>query len=204
MFGVGPKLWSTSNETCASALAAVASTPTAVVMVSANEGQRVGRAVIICPPCCHIIREPSPHISKRGSRLHARALVPRRQMLCPASPTLGQLRNCQQPGHLIAIARIDAKDISDGEVVVRLLQEPDLVSGAHVALDDDSEIGAGSQRFGEAAWERLVVHPDPKPPTRDSRLGNLENRAPDLPPLADERVVELHPFRGQVLSELAV
>jgi len=125
-------------------------------------------------------------------------------MLCPASPTLGQLRNCKQPRHLIAIACIDAKDISDGEVVVRLLHEPDLVSRAHVALDDDSEIGPGSQRLGEAAWERLVVHPDSEPPTRDSRLGNLENRAPDLPMLADERVVELHPFRGQVLSKLAV
>src|SRR5882672_7528849 len=126
------------------------------------------------------------------------------QMLCPSSPTLGQLRNRKQPRHLIPIARIDAKDLSDGEVVIRLLHDPDLVSGAHVALDDDSEIGAGSQRLAEAAWKRFVVHPDSEPPTRDSRLGNLENRAPDLPTLADERVVELDPFRGQILSELAV
>src|SRR6516165_7867095 len=96
-------------------------------------------------------------------------LAPRRQMLRPASPTLGQLWNRKQPRHLIAIARIDAKDVSDGEVVVRLLKEPDLISGAHVALDDDSEIGPGSQRLREAAWERLVVHPDSEPPTRDPR-----------------------------------
>src|SRR5438067_4650698 len=125
-------------------------------------------------------------------------------MLCPSSPTLGQLRNRKQPRHLITIARIDAKDILDGEVVIRLLHDPDLVSGTHIALDDDSEIGTGSQRLAEAAWKRFVVHPDSEPPTRDSRLGNLENRAPDLPTLADESVVELHPFRGQVLSELAV
>src|SRR5262249_59852924 len=71
-------------------------------------------------------------------------------------------------------------------------------------VEADSEIGPGSKRLGEAAWKRLVVHPAPEPPTRDSRLGNLENRAPNLPTLADERLVELHPFRGQVLSELAV
>src|SRR5258708_8605852 len=124
-------------------------------------------------------------------------------MLCPASPTLGQLRNCKQPRHLIAIARIDAKDISDGEVVIRLLHDADLVSGAHISLDDDSEIGTGSQRLGEAAWKRFVVHPDSEPPTRDSRLRNLENRPPDLPTLAHERVVDLHPLRGQVLPEPA-
>src|SRR6267378_1064650 len=55
-----------------------------------------------------------------------------------------------------------------------------------------------------ASRKRFVVHPDSQPPTRDSWFGNLENRAPDLPTLAHERVVELHPFRGQVLSELAV
>src|SRR2546422_5863053 len=125
-------------------------------------------------------------------------------MLCPSSPTIGQLRNRKQPRHLITIARIDAKDISDSEVVIRLLHDSDLVSGAHITLDNNSEIGTGSQRLAEAAWKSLVVHPDSEPPTRDSRLVNLENRAPDLPTLAHERAVELHPFRGQVLSELAV
>src|SRR5262249_27259205 len=143
-----------------------------------------------------------PPIGSRG--VTDRIWLPSRQVLCPSSPTLGQLRNRKQPRNLIAIARIDAKDISDGEVVIRLLHDPDLVSGAHVALDDNPEIGAGSQRLAEAAWKGFVIHPDAEPPTRDSRLGNLQDRAPDLPTLADERVVELHPFRGQVLSELAV
>src|SRR5262245_16537577 len=69
--------------------------------------------------------------------------LPPQQMLRPPSPTLGQLRNRKQPRHLVTIARIDAKDVSDGEVVIRPLQDADLVSGAHVALDDDSQIGSG-------------------------------------------------------------
>src|SRR5438132_13726088 len=125
-------------------------------------------------------------------------------MLCPSSPTLGQLRNRKEPRHLIPIARIDAKDISDGEVVIRLLHDPDLVSGTHIALDDDSEIGTGSHCLAEAAWKCLVVHPDSETPTRVSRRGNLENRVSNLLTLTDERVVELDLFRGHVLSELAV
>jgi len=34
----------------------------------------------------------------------------------------------------------------DSEVVIRLRHDSDLVSGAQIALDDDSEIGTGSQR----------------------------------------------------------
>src|SRR5262249_28227219 len=124
--------------------------------------------------------------------------------LGPSPPTLGQLRNGQQPRHLATIARIDAEDISDGEVVIRLRHHRDLVSGPQRALADDPEIRAGPQGLREPAYERLVVHPDSEPPARDSRLGNLEQPAPDLPALADERVVDLDAFRGQVLSELAV
>src|SRR5437868_11862484 len=124
-------------------------------------------------------------------------------MLCPSSPTIGQLRNRKQPRHLITIARIDAKDISDGEVMIRLLHDSDLVSGAQIALDDDSEIGTGSQRLAEAAWKRFVVHPDSEPPTRDSRLGNLENRTPDLPTPSVQRAVDPHPLLRYVLSDPA-
>src|SRR4051812_1863236 len=92
--------------------------------------------------------------SRTGFRL------PSSQMLCPSSPTLGQLRNREQPRHLFTIARIDAKDISDGEVMFRLLHDPDLVSGTHIALDHNSEIRTGPQRLAEAARKRFVVHPD--------------------------------------------
>src|SRR5262249_40984970 len=130
--------------------------------------------------------------------------LPSRQPLGPSSPARGQLRNRKEPRDLSAILRIDAEDVSDGEVVSGLRHDPDLVSGADFALDDDPEIGTGSQRPREAAGKRFVVHPYGEPPTRDPRLGNLEDRAPDLPALADERVVGFHPFRGQVLAEGAV
>src|SRR4051794_4375589 len=83
--------------------------------------------------------------------------LPLGQVLCPSSPTLGQLRNCEQPRHLIPIVRVDTKDIPDGDVMIRLPQDPDLVSGAHLSLDDDPEIGTGSQRLAEAAWKGFVV-----------------------------------------------
>src|SRR3954453_11705011 len=86
------------------------------------------------------------------------------QMLRPSPPALGQLRNRNQPRHLVAIARVDAEDIPDSEVVIGLLHDPDLVSGAHIALDDDSEIGAGPERLAEATWKRFVVHPYAEPP----------------------------------------
>src|SRR5204863_8846311 len=65
--------------------------------------------------------------------------LPSCQMLCPSSPALGQLRNRKQPRRVITIARVDAKDILDGDVVIGLLQNPDRVSGTHIALGDDSE-----------------------------------------------------------------
>ena len=78
-------------------------------------------------------------------------------MLCPSSPTLGQLWNRKQARHLISIARIDAKDISDGEVVIRLLHDPDFVSGADIALDHDAgrDLGDDAAQACRAA-ERLV------------------------------------------------
>src|SRR5882762_3112878 len=106
------------------------------------------------------LREPSlspllcaaPDSAAAASRIGSG--LPCCQMLCPSSPTLGQLRNREQPRHLIPIARVDAKDISDGEVVIRLLHDPDLVSGTHIALDDDSEIGTGSWRSGVETFRR--------------------------------------------------
>src|SRR5262245_3866796 len=94
-----------------------------------------------------------------------------RQMLCPSSPTLRQLRDSKQARHLMAIMRVDAEDISDGEVMIGLLDDPDLVSRAHIALEDDSEIGTRPHRLGEAAWKHFIVHPHSEPPTRDPRLG---------------------------------
>lgn len=73
--------------------------------------------------------------------------------------------------------------------------DPDLVASAHTPLDDDSQVSAASHRLGEAARKDRIVHPNPKPPARDPRLGDLKNRRPDLTTLSDERMVHLDAFR---------
>src|SRR5262249_26160375 len=84
------------------------------------------------------------------------------------------------------------------------LDYPDLISGPHITLDDDSEVSPWAQRLGEVARKQLILHPDSKPPARNSRLGNLENSGSDLPALSDERIVHLNPVCREVLAKLAV
>jgi hypothetical protein len=52
--------------------------------------------------------------------------------------------------------------------------------------------------------KHFVIHPNSKPPARDSWLGNLKNCGADLPTLADERLVHLNPFGGEILAKLAI
>src|SRR5262245_57877685 len=125
-------------------------------------------------------------------------------VVCPPPPALGHLGALEQPSDFLAITGVDAKNISDGEIMIGFLDYPDLIPDPHIPLDDDSQVSPGPQRVGEAAGEQLVVHPNPEPPARDSRLGNLENRGPDLPPLADERVVHLDPLGREVFAKLTV
>src|SRR5262249_17132621 len=116
----------------------------------------------------------------------------------PPPPALGHPGNRKQPFDLIAITGVDAKYIADGETMIGPLDHPDLIPGPHLALDDDSEVRPGPQRRGEAARKRLIVHPNSKPPARDSRLGNLKDNGSDLPTLSDERLVPLNPFGREV------
>jgi hypothetical protein len=80
----------------------------------------------------------------------------------------------------------------------------DLVSGPHVTLDDYAEVGPGSQRLRETAWKRLVVHPNSKPPARYARLGNLKDYRPNLPTLADERMIHVDSLGREVFAKLTV
>jgi len=104
----------------------------------------------------------------------------------------------------MAITGVDAGHIPDGEVMTGSLDYPDLVSGAHTPLDDDSQVSAGSHRPGEAARKDRIVHPNSKSPARDPRLGNLENSRPDLPTLSHKRFVHLDSLRREVFAKLAV
>src|SRR5215831_18974626 len=72
-------------------------------------------------------------------------------------------------------------------------------------LTDSSASPAGALGvLPERGTFHLVVHPNSKPPARNSWLGNLENKGSDLPTLSDERVVHVNPFRREILAELAV
>src|SRR5262249_7104684 len=103
----------------------------------------------------------------------------------PPPPALGHLRNREQPFDFGAITRVDAKYISDAEIMIGSFHYRDLISSPHVTLGHYSEISPGSQRFREAARKQLIVHPNSKPPARYSRLGNLKNGRPDPPTLSD-------------------
>src|ERR1044071_1604629 len=125
-------------------------------------------------------------------------------VLGPAAPGGGELRHREQLRDLAAVARIDAKDVSDRHGVRRLLQDADRVAHAELALADDAEVGAGAKRLGEAPDEMLIVHARAQAPARDARLGDFQNDAADLPALADERGVDVDPLGREVLAEAAV
>ena len=85
--------------------------------------------------------------------------------------------------------------------MVGSLDDPDLVSGPHIAFDDDAQVRARAHRLGEAARKHLIVHPHAEPPAGYPRLGNLENGAPDRPALPDEGAVHFESFRRQVFTK---
>src|SRR5262245_34794784 len=65
----------------------------------------------------------------------------------PPLPALGHLGNRQQPLGLSAIMEVDAKYLSDGEIMSGSLDAPDLISGTHLTLDDDAQIRPGAHRL---------------------------------------------------------
>jgi hypothetical protein len=113
------------------------------------------------------------------------------------------LGNHEQPVGFVVITYVDTKHIANGEIVIGSLGDANLITGSHFTLDDDSQVSTRPQCLCEAAWKSLIIHPNSKPPARDARLGNLENRRPDLPMLSDERLVRVDPFRCEVFAKLA-
>ena len=59
-----------------------------------------------------------------------------KQISRPPPPAVGHLWNRKQPFDFSTIPGVDAKYISDGEIVIGPLDCPDLISGPHIALDD--------------------------------------------------------------------
>jgi hypothetical protein len=83
----------------------------------------------------------------------------------------------------------------------RFVGYADLISGTYITFNNDSQICPRSQGFGKLAREQRIVHPNSKP-ARHPRFGYLKDRAPDLPPLSDQRIVHRDPFRGYVFAKL--
>src|SRR5262245_57476557 len=127
-----------------------------------------------------------------------------KRLIRPPPPALGHPGNGKQPLGLIAITGVDAKYLSDGEIMIGSLDYPNLISGAHLTLDDYSQVSPGSQRLGETARKHFIVHPNAKPPARYPRLGHLKNSGPDLPTLSDERSVHLDLFRREIFAKLTI
>jgi hypothetical protein len=127
-----------------------------------------------------------------------------KQIAHPFPPARGHPGNLKQSPDFIAVTSVDAKHISDGEIMIRSLDYPNLIPGPDITLDDYSEVSPRSQRVGETAWEHRIVHPNAKPPTRYSWLRNLDNNGSDLPTLSDECIVHLNPFCRDILTELTV
>src|SRR5436190_3355109 len=63
--------------------------------------------------------------------------------LSPCLPALGHPRHREQSPGLLAIAG-DAKHIADAQALVRTSDHPDLVTGGHRTLGNDSQIRSGT------------------------------------------------------------
>src|SRR5262249_43155889 len=106
----------------------------------------------------------------RSGRLLGLTFALMKPINCPPLPALGHSRNRKQPRDFIAIAGVYAKHVSNGENMIWSLDDINLVSGSHIPLRDESEEGSRPQRLGEAARKHFIIHPNSKPPARDSRL----------------------------------
>src|SRR5215831_6469700 len=151
-------------------------------------------------------REPNYWISATSRR--SRACTPTfrflEKMLRPSPPTLRDARNAEQSLDLFPISSINSKCVPNRETVLRSFDDSDLIFSANRALNDDTQVCPGSQRFGKSAHKPLIVHPNSQPPARDPRFGYFKYAGADRPTLANERVVHRDSFRREVFPELAV
>jgi hypothetical protein len=59
-------------------------------------------------------------------------------MLCPSPPTLRDARNGEQSLDLFSISSVNSKYVSNRQIVRRSFDDPDLISSADRALNDDA------------------------------------------------------------------
>src|SRR5207237_4723995 len=126
------------------------------------------------------------------------------KMSRPSPPTLRNARNRKQSLDLFSILSVNSKYVSNRQIVRRSFDDPDLISSADRALNDDAQVCPGSQGFGKSAHKPLIVHPNSQPPAWDPWFGYFKYGAADLPTLADERIVYRDSFRREIFPKLAV
>ena len=126
------------------------------------------------------------------------------KMSRPSPPTLRDARNGEQSLDLFSISSVNSKYVSNRQIVRRSFDDPDVISSADRALNDDAQVCPGSQRFGKSAHKPLIVHPNSQPPAWDAWFGYFKHGAADRPTLADERVVHRDSFRREIFPKLAV
>src|SRR5438552_16719216 len=153
-----------------------------------------------------IARVPSHWISATSGRSRACATTFRflEKTARPSTPALRDARNGQESLNLSSISSVNSKYVSNRHIVIRPFEDPDLISSADRALNDDAQVCPGSQRFGKTAHKPLIVHPNSKPPARDPWFGYFKHGGADPPTLANERVVHRDSFRREIFSKLAV
>jgi hypothetical protein len=81
-------------------------------------------------------------------------------MLCPSAPALRETRNSEQALDLSSIPSVNSKYVSNRQIVIRSFDYLDFISSADRALNDDSQVCPGPQRFGKSAHKPLIVHPN--------------------------------------------
>src|SRR3954469_14100507 len=89
----------------------------------------------------------------------------------PIAPTLVQVVEVDEQWQQLGMAVVRALDVANRDVVARAREQMDGVAGPHVTGSLDGEVCAGPSRFGEAAYEGSIAHPNAELEARYAWLG---------------------------------
>src|SRR5262249_40641813 len=103
------------------------------------------------------------------------------------------------------IGRIEERvDCCDGHPLLRLSHLHDFVARTHLAFPQDAEVEPRPSAGCQQSRHPGLVHPNADAIAGDARLGDLEQRAADLIPVADADGIILQSFDREVLAELSM
>src|SRR3954451_7553415 len=117
----------------------------------------------------------------------------------PIAPTLVQVVEVDEQRQQLGMAVVCALHVANRDVVARAGEQMDRVAGPNVTRSLDRQVCAGPPRFGEAAYEGSIAHPDAELEARYAWLGDASGDASDLPPLADDCRAKVDPGEAEVL-----